>query len=470
MEKHPPRTQPEPKVTPPPASPPGKQTAGAMIGLFGGLALGLIAHRWPNRPLLAFISFVTPLGELWTNALRMTIVPLIVSQLVTGIAAKADAKTVGRMGGLSLLVFFVLLLVGAVFTMAAAPPLIALFKVDQATIAGLQSGVAGAAKTSNAAGAAGAAGAPPSFAAWLVALVPPNPVKAAADAALLPLIVFTALFSLAVLRLADEQRTLILAFFNALGQAMFTLVRWVMKLMPLGVFALALPLTAKLGGVTVSALAQFVFLVCALLLGFTLLLYPIAVIGGRVKLWRFARAAFPAQAVAVSSQSSIASLPALLEGAKRWLTVPDAVSGFTLPLSVSVFKINRTVSSLAKLLFIAHLYGLPLNPLQIVAFVATMILLSFSAPGIPGGNQSAGLPAYLAVGAPLEPLILFEAVDAIPDIFKTLNNVTGNMTALTLVSRLAGFSNSADPYETIAGAKTRPFSHNDQVEPEIVAD
>lgn len=439
-----------------------KQTAGVLIGLIGGLALGLIVHRWPHPSLLALTSAVKPVGELWMNALRMTIVPLIVSQLVCGIAAKADAKTVGKLGGLSLLTFIGLLIAGAVFAALAGPPLAALFKVDQQTLAALQSGASELTKPK--------AESPASFAAWVVALVPSNPIKAAADGALLPLIVSTALFALAITRLAGEQRRILIGFFQALSQTMFTLVRWVMKLMPLGVFALALPMTAKIGGVTVGALVYFIVLVCALLLGFTLLLYPIAMIVGRVNLWRFARATAPAQVVAVGSSSSIASLPALLDGARRWLVFPDAVTGFVLPLSVSAFKVNRTVSSLAKLFFIAHLYGFTPGPLQIVTFILTVMLLSFSAPGIPGGSPSTSLPAYLAAGAPIEAYFLFEAVDAIPDIFKTLTNVTGNMTALTVVARLAGFSNSVDSYETIADAKPQSFFHNEQVESEIAAD
>ncbi|MGE0128765.1 MAG: dicarboxylate/amino acid:cation symporter [Blastocatellales bacterium] len=439
-----------------------KQTASVLIGLIGGLALGLIVHRWPHPASLAFTSAVEPVGELWMNALRMTIIPLIVSQLICGIAAKADAKTVGKLGGLSLLTFIALLIVGAIFAVIAAPPLAALFKVDQQTLAALQSGASGLSKPE--------AGSPASFGAWVVALVPSNPIKAAADGALLPLIVSTALFALAITRLADEHRRILLGFFQALSQTMFTLVRWVMKFMPLGVFALALPMTAKIGGVTIGALVYFVVLVCALLLGFTLLLYPIAMIVGRVNLWRFARATTPAQAVAVGSSSSIASLPALLDGARRWLVLPDAVTGFVLPLSVSVFKVNRTVSSLAKLFFIAHLYGFTPSLLQIVTFTLTVMLLSFSAPGIPGGSPSTSLPAYLAAGAPIEAYILFEAVDAIPDIFKTLVNVTGNMTALTIVARLAGFSDSADSYETITGAKPRPVFKNERIESEISAD
>ncbi len=178
-----------------------------------------------------------------------------------------------------------------------------------------------------------------------------------------------------------------------------------------------------------------------------------ATIAGRVSLARFARAVWQSQLVAVSTRSSLASLPTALDGAKRWLAAPDAATGFTLPLAVSVFKVNRTISSLAKLFFIAHLYDLNLDAPQIITFTLTIMLLSFSAPGIPGGSPSTSLPAYLAVGTPIEAYILFEAVDAIPDIFKTLTNVTGNMTALVIVARLAGYPAIGISAEELAGDK-----------------
>lgn len=157
---------------------------------------------------------------------------------------------------------------------------------------------------------------------------------------------------------------------------------------------------------------------------------------GRVSLKDFARAVYPAQLVAVSTRSSLASLPALVEGARDRLALSAAARGFVLPLAAATFKINRTTSSTIKLLFMAHLYGIALEPTQIITFVLTVVILSFSSLGLPGGGTAfKTLPAYLAAGMPIEAVVLLEAVDVIPDIFKTLANTTGYMTTAVVLDR-----------------------------------
>ncbi|MGE0128763.1 MAG: dicarboxylate/amino acid:cation symporter [Blastocatellales bacterium] len=407
-----------------------------LVGLIAGLLIGFVIHRWPRPESLAFVSLVEPVGKLWSNALQMTLIPLVVSQLVCAIAAKAGYKTVGRLGGLSLLTFLALLIAGAIFSFAAVSPLVSRFEVNPAEVAALQASASGQTGSS----AAGAAGKSASFGEGIAALVPSNPVKAAADGAMLPLIVFTILFALAITRIAEEHRQLLLRFFQALGEVAFTLVRWALKPMPVGVFALALTMAANAGGVTIGAIGYFVLINCLIMLGHTALLYPPALLVGRTGFRRFARAAAPAQAVAVSSRSSLAALPALLDGANRWLRLPGAVTGFVLPLCVSVFKVTQPGGHLVKLLFIAHLYGIELDLTQIVIFTITVTIISFGVAGLPGTGTMQSIPVYLAFGIPLEPVLFFNAVDAIPDIFRTLANVTGDMAALTIVARFAGVS------------------------------
>ncbi|MCG3162645.1 MAG: Proton/glutamate-aspartate symporter [Acidobacteria bacterium] len=415
-----------------------------LVGLFGGLLIGFVIHRWPRPELLAFVSLVEPAGLVWSNALQMTLIPLVVSQLICGIGTTAGYttaghKAVGRLSGLSLLIFVVMLAAGSVFTMFAAPSLVARFKVDPAEMAALQASASGQTSSRTASGRDDV-GNSASFGAGIVALMPSNPIKAAADGAMLPLIVFTILFALAITRIAVEQRQSLLRFFQALGETAFVLVRWVLKPMPVGVFALALPMAANAGGVTIGAIGYFVFLDCLIALGLTLLLYPAALLFGRVNIRRFARSLAQAQAVAVSSRSSLAALPAMLDGANRWLHLPATVTGFVLPLCVSVFKASQPGGHLVKLLFIAHLYGVQLDPLRIAVFTVTVTVISFGVAGLPGTGTMKSIPAYLASGIPLEAILFFNAVDAIPDIFRTLANVTGDVTALTIVARLAGVS------------------------------
>ena len=200
-------------------------------------------------------------------------------------------------------------------------------------------------------------------------------------------------------------------------------------------FALCADFAFRIGVRVTGAVAFFVILLSAILLLATVLLYPVTAILGRTSLGRFARAAAPAQVVAVSTRSSLASLPALVEGGRRHLGLPDSATGFVLPLSVATFKLSRTISSVVRLLFLAHLLNVHLGLPQLSAFLLTQLIMSFSTAGIPSVGSIRSLPAYLAAGVPIEGVLMLNAVDTIPDIFATLANVTADMSAATILSR-----------------------------------
>ena len=404
-----------------------------LASLVAAVAIGHAVRGAKQPAALSFVSFLEIAGTLWTSALQMTILPLVVATLIATIASAPAAGSVGRLTGLSVATFVALLVMGALYAAATAPRFIErLDRPAHAEVgADARSGTQGQGEAGSAPGKPPAA----SLRSWVSTLVPSNVVRAAADGALLPLIVFSVLFGLAVGRLRPESRDILVPFFRALAEASLVLVRGVVRLMPIGVFALALPMVARTGPVSAGALGAYVLFVSVLLLGFTALLYPVAMLVGRVAPRAFTRSLLDAQAVAIGTRSSLASLPALLTGAERWLGRPKAISSFVLPLAVSLFKANRTITSTTKLLLVAHLYAVPLSTGQVVAFVATIVLLSFTSPGIPGGGAHAALPAYLAAGLPLEGVLLVSAADAIPDIFDTLLNVTADMTALCVVAR-----------------------------------
>jgi len=371
-------------------------TTGSVIALVVGVAAGIALHDSRAPVVTHLASGVEALGLLWANALRMTVIPLVVSQLVVAIAATRDIKTAGRLTGVSLLSFVVLLTAAAVFALLVVPPIISAISVDPETIAALSESVAaadGAASTAE----------PASFAAWLAGLIPVNPIRAAADSELLPLLIFVLPFALAITRARQEAQRVLVQVFQAVCDAMMVLVRWIMVVTPLGVFALAFAMAQKTGVGTATVIAYFIALVSGAIFAFTLLLYPIAVLLGRVPLRRFAVALAPAQMVAISTRSSIASLPAMLASAKR-LALPPSIAGLVLPLSVSAFKVNRTISAPVKLLFVAYVYGIDLGPAAIATFFLTALLLSFSTPGIPEATGSLQtLPAYPSRGSCCSP-------------------------------------------------------------------
>jgi Na+/H+-dicarboxylate symporter len=205
---------------------------------------------------------------------------------------------------------------------------------------------------------------------------------------------------------------------------------------PIGVLALTYGLALETGVSATTLLFAFVIIVSTVMLLFTALIYPAIGILGRTSVRDFARAVAPAQLVAVSTRSSIAALPAMIEGATNRLRLPPISSSFVLPLAVALFKPNRTISSTVKLLFVAHAFGVSLDVWTIATFLMTVTLLSFSSVGVAGGGSAfKTLPAYLAAGLPIEGVVIMEVVETIPDIFKTVLNVTGNFGAATILSR-----------------------------------
>ncbi|MFN2400728.1 MAG: dicarboxylate/amino acid:cation symporter [Gemmatimonadaceae bacterium] len=415
-------------------------TTRVLIGLVTGLGAGIAISMSQSPALLSAVKFVEPLGTIFINSIRMTVVPLVVASLITGVARSGDARAIGRIGWRALVIFLAVLFAGAVFGAIAGQPLLARLQIDPASIAALQAGAVATGQT-----AAESAAKLPTFAQWLVELVPTNPIKAAADGAMLPLIVFSLVTGVALLRIRREQRESVIGFLTGVFDAMLVLVRWVLAVAPIGVFALALSLATKLGVAAAGALAYFVVLVSALSLAFmVLVLYPAAVSIGRVPLREFARACAPPQAVAISSRSSLAALPAMMESSSSKLHLPPAITNFFLPLAASTFRAGSGVGLTVSVLFVARLYGVDLGVPQLATVILTVVLTSFSVPGIPGGSIIAMLPVLLAAGIPPEGIGILLGVDTIPDMFRTTTNVTGHMAAAVMLARGGGRDQHSD--------------------------
>ena len=405
-------------------------TMRVLIALLAGLGLGLVVSSTANPTLMTMARWIEPLGTLFINGIRMTVIPLVVGSLVAGIASAPNPASLGKVGMRALVLFLVTLFAGGIFAALVAPPVLARFSIDPAAQAALQASAAQSATAT-----AESVRRIPGFAQWLIDLVPANPVKAAADGAMLPLIVFTLAFGLAVAGLTGETRAVVVRVFEAIRDAAMTLVRWILWTAPIGVFALALALVARLGVSAIGALAGYIGLVAAMTVVFAVVvLYPMAAVFGKVPILEFARAALPAQAVAFSSRSSLAALPAMIESARDRLLLPDEITSFFLPLAASVYRIGASIGQTVGVLFIAQLYGISLGPAQLATVVLTAVATSFSVPGIPGGSIVIMAPVLMAAGLPVEGIGILLGADTIPDMFRTTINVTGHMAAATAVA------------------------------------
>jgi proton glutamate symport protein len=402
-------------------------TARVVAALAAGLTIGIAVSASGNIALRAIAAAVEPIGIVWINAIRMTVIPLVVSLLFVSMTSFADVRSAGRSGGRALLVFAAFLVASAALAVLTVPVLFTWLPTGATTAA------LGRMLTSSA--VREQAQQLPSLAQWLADLVPTNPIRAGADGAILPLVVFSVLFGLASMSIAPDLREALVRFFRAVSESMLTLVRWLIVLAPFGVFALILPLAARIGTSAVGAFGYYVIVISGVLFVQTLALYPTAALVGRVSAKRFAQAAFPAQAIAFSSRSSLASLPALLEGAEEKLQCPPETVGFVLPLAVSIFKIATPVTWLAGACFVARLYAVPFGPAEVGLVAAASVLLSFSTPGIPMGSLVVLAPVFASTGLPVEGIGILIALNLVPDTFETIMNVTGDMAAAAVLSR-----------------------------------
>lgn len=392
-------------------------TTRVLLALVAGLAIGLGLEALAPPSWQAVVTWVEPVGTLWTRALQMTVIPLVVSLLFGGVLA--GGKGVRQLGARGLGLFVVLLGVLATATLVVAPLVYARLPIDPAAAESLRAATSAAPAEL------------PGFREWLIGLVPSNLVAAGASGAMLPLIVATLVFATAAARLPEFQRDLLDRGARAVADLTLVVVRWILALAPLGVFALALPLALRLGLGAIGAVAAYIAITALMCLAAIVALYPLVAARG-VSARAFARAVLPAQGIAVSARSSLAALPALIEGGTR-LGLPGPVVGFFLPFSTSLFRLGAAVALPSGVLFIARLYGVVLEPAQLVTVGLTSVLLSFSVPGIPGGSILIMAPVLLSVGLPAEGIGILLGVDTIPDMFRTTTNVTGSMAAATLL-------------------------------------
>lgn len=392
-----------------------------VLGLLGGIALAAFVPGW----MPGAMAIAQPVGAAWLNGLQMTIVPLVVALIVTGVAASAEAARAGTLTARAIVTFIVLLWAASALAAVLTPLFLEIVPIPSGAAVAMRDALASARPVGEIA----------PFSQFITTLVPANVVTAAAKDAFLPLIVFSLVFAFALTRLPDEQRERMTGFFQIISNAMIVIINWVLWLGPIGVFALALAFGAKAGSSAIGVLFHYVGIVSAVGIVVWLLAFPFGAIGGKIGLVRFIRSTGPSHAVAISTQSSLASLPAMLKAADE-LGVPVARSGIVLPLAVAIFRFTGPPMNLAVAIYVAHLYGVALGPAQIAAGIAVAAVTTMGAVGLPGQVSyiSSIAPISLAMGSPIEALGLLIAVETLPDLVRTVGNVAMDIAVSTTVA------------------------------------
>ena len=391
-----------------------------LAALVAGLLLG--AYTGESVPFLTQSADL--IGTWWLNGLRMTVIPLVVALLVTGIVQTADAASSGRTATRSVVTMLSILMLVTIMAAIVTPLLLDMFP------------------TPNGSGYPGATTAvdnPPPFIEYLKAIISPNVFASAANDALLPLIIFTIALAFAITRLEPAKKEVLLRFFEAMGEAMIVVIGWVLWLAPLGVFALGITLGIAAGVASFANLLHYVLIVTTIGTIIMLSAYPVAFFWAKFQPMAFIRAAIPAQSVAISTQSSLASLPAMVEGSKQ-LGVGSRSTDIVLPMAVAIFRATSPAMNLAVAIYVAHWLGIELTPQQMALGVAVAFITTLGSVSLPGTVSfiAAIAPICMVMGIPIEPLGLLVAIETFPDIMRTLGNVTMDIAVTGTVARGEG--------------------------------
>jgi len=388
-------------------------------GLILGLVVGLGAAATGNEWLLAIANGSAPFGTLFMNAIRMVVIPLIITVIFASIARLGDPRKLGRIGGLTIAYYWITLIPAIAIGMATMKvglryaSEIEMPQTEATTVPELQS-----------------------FVDFLVSLVPSNPFAAASSGAILPLIVFTALVAAATGTLASERRERLINLAEDASEALIKLVWWILYTAPIGVFGLAAPVTAQLGWGLIQSLAIFIACVFVGLIIFLLLVtLPLVWFIGGISPAKYLRNTVGDVSVAASTTSTVAAIPVTLEEVTNNLKVSPTIADLLVPLGASMHRPGSALFQGAAIVFLAYLFDIPIPLAAVGAAMLATFLVSLTVAPVPSSGVVTMAPALDAVGIPVAGLAIVLGIDRIPDMMRTAVNILGQISTAVLVDR-----------------------------------
>jgi proton glutamate symport protein len=404
------------------------------LGLFVGLVLGLVAAATQNAFLLGLANSLRPIGTLFLNLLQMVVIPLVATALFAGIAKLGNLRTVGRLVIRTLAFFWGTAVAAILIGIIVGSIILPLGRVTPEQQAALRQ-----AATADSGFIHKAAEDIPSGARFIVEMIPSNPVRAAVDGNLLPVIVFVTFLAIAAAALPEDKRRALTDLADVATEALVKIVHWVLLLAPIGIFGLVAPIVAQFGWSLVLAMVWFwvaVIVGLGIVLGGVYL--PAVGIVARIKPKRFLQAVFPSMLMGFSTTSSLATLPTMLQAADRELHISRSVAAFALPLGASMNRAGSALFQAVAVLFVAQLYGVPLGFGEVFQAGAAVFLASLTVASVPAASVVSLMPAFTATGLPIQGLSILIGLDRIPDMFRTMTNVTGHLTGATVIAAVEG--------------------------------
>ncbi|TVR72425.1 MAG: dicarboxylate/amino acid:cation symporter [Marinilabiliales bacterium] len=413
----------------------GKIVAGMGAGLVWGMMAVIFDWSQFNE------HWIKPFGTIFLNMLRLIAVPLIFVSLVKGMASLTDIGKLSRIG-LKTLGFFmastvVAITVGLLIVNVMKPG----HAFPDSRRAEMQEQYAASVGATEAVAEQVRTGGPLDF---LVEIVPENIVNAASDNRnILQIIFFAILFGLAVALIPHEKVKAVKDVFDGLNDIVLKIVDLVMKIAPLGVFALLGTLVVEFTGDDIAEsldlFASLGLYIVATVTGYLVIIfivYPLVIrLTTPVRYKDFYKAISPAQMIAFSTSSSAASLPISMEVVERDLGVSKTISSFVLPIGTTINMDGTSLYQAVGAVFIAQAFGFDLTMAQQLTIVLTATLASIGTPGVPGGGVVMLVIILTSVGLPAEGLAMVLALDRPLDMLRTVVNVTGNCAASTIIAK-----------------------------------
>lgn len=394
------------------------------FGTLGGMEAQLLGVR-----LHAVYAFI---GDLFLNALKMLIVPLVVSAIISGISSIGDGAGLGRIGAKALIYYLstslLAILSGLLFVNIIQP--------------GVESGIVLPTGEAGAVAAAVEGRGMGDLAAILQHFFPPNIIAAAAEGQMLGLITFSLLFGLFMTRLEKGPRDVLRAFWQGVFDVMMRITALVLRFAPLGVFALVAKVVAEAGLDAFRPLAGFMLTVLLALAFHMFVTLPLILrfIAG-VNPLRHYRVMLPALLTAFSTASSAATVPVTMDCVEKGAGVSNRTASFTLPLGATVNMDGTALFEGVVVLFIAQLYGVELGLLQQFTVLLLALLTSVGVAGIPAASLVAITLILSSLGLPLEAMGLIMAVDRLLDMSRTAVNVFSDSVGAVVIARSEGEPN-----------------------------
>jgi len=392
--------------------------AGLVLGLIVGLGAAATGNEW----LLAVAKGSAPFGAIFINAIRMVVIPLIITVIFTSVARLGDPRKLGRVGGLTIAYYWITLIPAIAIGMAT-------MKVGLKFAGEIEMPQTVAADVPEL----------QSIVDFIVSLVPANPFAAASNGTLLPLIVFTALVAAATGTLSAERRERLINLADDASEALIKLVWWILYTAPIGVFGLAAPITAELGWDLVQSLGVFIICVfVGLVIFLAVVTLPLVYFVAGISPARYLSGTFGAVSVAVSTTSTAAAIPVTLEETTRNLKVSTTIADLLVPLGASMHRPGSALFQGTAIVFLAYLYDVPIPAAAIGAAMFATFLVSLTVAPVPSSGVVTMAPALDAIGIPVSGLAIMLGIDRIPDMMRSGVNLLGQISAAVLVDRWTG--------------------------------